>query len=107
MIMSLHLPVQTPGKAEDAMKYEDKPMRPKERWMFCTGLVFGLALYQMVDVYWLRPYRDSALKAYARSARECLAHSDQCTADLAVCENQDDGEPVQSRISSARVPARP
>ena len=35
------------------MKYEDKPMKPKEHWMFWCGLVFGLALYQMVDTYLL------------------------------------------------------
>ncbi|HEU5180338.1 MAG TPA: hypothetical protein VFW45_06080 [Candidatus Polarisedimenticolia bacterium] len=82
------------------MKYTDEPMRSKERWLFCTGLVFGLALYQMVDIYWLRPYRDSALKAYAASARECAAHSEQCTMDLASCQ---DGQAaaLQSKLSRA------
>ncbi len=84
------------------MKYVDEAMKSKERWLFCTGLVFGLALYQMVDVYWLRPYRDSALKAYAHSARECLAHSQQCSADLASCQEQDAGV-LQSRLSRSQA----
>ena len=84
------------------MKHSDDPMKTKEKWLFWAGLVFGLALYQMVDIYYLRPYRDSALKAYARSARECLAHSQQCSTDLASCEERD-GENVQSRLSTTQA----
>ena len=82
------------------MKHADKTMRSTERWLFLSGLVFGLALYQMVDIYWLRPYRDSAIRAYARSARECHAHSQQCSTDLASCEERDaEAGALQSRLN--------
>jgi hypothetical protein len=80
------------------MGYNDELMQKNERWLYWSGLVLGLALYQMVDIYWLRPYRDSALRAYARSANECVARSHECSENLASCQERQ-SEALQSKLS--------
>ncbi len=57
------------------MKYKDEPMKAREQWLFWSGLVFGLALYQTVDTYFLRSSREAALSVYAQSANECVTES--------------------------------
>ncbi|HEU5180425.1 MAG TPA: hypothetical protein VFW45_06520 [Candidatus Polarisedimenticolia bacterium] len=52
------------------MKYEDEPMKPKEHWLFWSGLVLGLALYQIVDTCLIR---SPVLGANAHSTNERVA----------------------------------